>query len=158
MSFHGDLKLEKTRILLVDDDESIRDGLAILLEEEGYIVDTAEDGKQAIEKTNRNFYNLAIVDYRLPDAEGTFLIKQFRETTPKMVKIMLTGYPSMKNAVDAVNNRAHAFLQKPVDPALLISKIDELLKMQQEEKAYSESKVADFIQTRAFELAGKVIV
>ena len=148
---------EKSRILVIDDDESIREVLTILLESEGYIVDTAEDGKQAIEKTSHNFYNLAIVDYRLPDAEGTFLIKKFKETTPKMIKIMLTGYPSTKNAIDAVNNHAHAFIQKPIDPASLISKVEELLQMQQEEKAFSENKVADYIQTRFTELKGKLL-
>jgi DNA-binding NtrC family response regulator len=147
---------EKNRILVIDDDESIREVLSILLESEGYIVDTAENGEQAIEKTIQNFYNLAIVDYRLPDAEGTFLIKKFKETNPKMVKIMLTGYPSTKNAIDAVNNHAHAFMQKPIDPASLVSKVEELLQMQQEEKAYSEDRVAEYIQTRFIELKSKM--
>lgn len=150
--------MEKTRIIVIDDDDSIRDALTIMLEAEGYIVDTAIDGKDAVEKTNQNFYNVAIVDYRLPDAEGTFLIKKLRDTTPKMIKIMLTGYPSTKNAIDAVNNHAHAYMQKPVDPASLANKIEELLKIQQEEKEYSETKVADFIQTKAIELKSKITI
>jgi DNA-binding NtrC family response regulator len=100
---------------LIDDDPSIRAALSMLLEAEGYFVDTAQDGKEAIDKTNNNFYNLAIIDYRLPDIEGTVLITKLKETTPKMMKIMLTGFPSTKNAIDSVNNNANAFIEKPVD-------------------------------------------
>jgi len=87
---------ESARILVVDDDESIRKVLATILEENGYIVDTAENGKEAIEKSNTKFYNLALIDIRLPDMEGTKLLTTIRETTPKMVKIIVTGYPSLQ--------------------------------------------------------------
>jgi two-component system response regulator PilR (NtrC family) len=142
----------KDRILIVDDDESIRLVLSILLEEEGYVVDTAQNGEEAIAKSYVNLYNVAIVDWRLPDIEGTVLLGRLRETTPRMIKIMLTGFPSMKNAVDAVNARADAFFQKPADSADLINKISELLKLQREDKRYSEGKVAEYIRTRAAEL------
>jgi DNA-binding NtrC family response regulator len=92
------------RVLIIDDDKVIRETLAFTLEDEGYTVDTAENGKEAIEKTDSNFYNLAIVDWRLPDFEGTKLLRELKETTPRMAKIMLTGYPSMNNAIDAVND------------------------------------------------------
>jgi DNA-binding NtrC family response regulator len=136
------------RILVVDDDKVIRYTLTITLEDEGYIVDTAKDGKEAIEKTNSNFYNLAIVDWRLPDIEGTNLLQEFKKTTPKMAKIMLTGYPSMKNAIDAVNERADAFLVKPIAINELLMKMKELLELQKEESLYSQAKVAEFIETR----------
>ena len=139
------------RILIIDDDDSIREALSTLLEMEGYIVDSAKDGKEAIEKTNNFFYNLAIVDWRLPDIEGTVLIKKIKDTVPKMVKVMLTGYPSTNNAIDACNNNADAFIKKPVDATSLISKIEALLKLQQQELKYSEARIADFIQTKASE-------
>ncbi|MGO8805456.1 MAG: response regulator [Candidatus Bathyarchaeia archaeon] len=136
------------RILLIDDDKNIRQTLAIVLQEEGYIVDTAETGKEAVEKSYSNFYNLAIVDWRLPDIEGTILITQLKETTPKMAKIMLTGYPSMNNAIEAVNQHADAFLVKPVDVEELLKKIRELLILQQENKDFCETKIVSFIETR----------
>jgi len=77
---------ETARILVIDDDESIRKSLATVLEEEGYVVDTAENGKEAIQKSNVNFYNLALIDIQLPDMEGTRLLTAMKETTPKMVK------------------------------------------------------------------------
>ena len=140
------------RILVVDDDETILDTLAMALELEGYFVDKAENGKEAIEKSYSNFYNLAIVDWRLPDIEGTTLLKEFKETTPRMVRIMLTGYPSMNNAISAVNNEASAFLVKPVDFDLLLGKIHELLKKQEQAKVFTEDLVVNYIETRSKEI------
>ncbi len=143
---------EPSRILIIDDDETIRETLSMLLKEEGYIVDTAENGKEAIAKSNTNFYNLAIVDWRLPDTEGTKLLAELKETTPKMVKILLTGFPSMQNAIDSVNAHADAFILKPVDSEILLKKINELLKQQEQAKKFSEDKVANFIETRSREI------
>jgi DNA-binding NtrC family response regulator len=140
------------RILLIDDDKNIRQTLAIVLQEEGYFVDTAENGKEAIKKSFDNFYNLAIVDWRLPDIDGTVLITQLKETTPKMVKIMLTGYPSMNNAIEAVNLHADAFLIKPVDVEELLKKIHELLLLQEQNKEFCETKIVSFIETRTKEI------
>src|SRR5665648_293073 len=122
----GIAMVDKARILLIDDDENIRSTLSLTLELEGFIVDQAENGTEAIAKSFSNFYNLAIVDWRLPDIEGTKLLGKLKETTPKMIKIMLTGYPSMDNAIAAVNERADAFFLKPVDFEIIIEKIREL--------------------------------
>lgn len=143
---------ERATILVADDDKSIRKTLAAILEEEGYIVDTAENGKEAIEKSNTKFYNLALIDFRLPDIEGTKLLAAMKETTPKMVKIIVTGYPSLQNAIEAVNNGADAYVLKPVDAKNLLVTIKSHLEKQQEAKKYSEQKVAEYIETRAKEL------
>jgi DNA-binding NtrC family response regulator len=136
------------RILLIDDDETITETLSLALEDEGFIVDTAKNGQEAISKSFDNFYNVAIVDWRLPDIEGTNLLGELKETTPKMVKIMLTGFPSMDNAIDAVNNCADAFLVKPVRFEKLLEKINELLEKQECEKEYSEEKMTNYLETR----------
>lgn len=143
---------EPGRILIVDDDESIRKVLTTILEEEGYTIDTAENGKEAIEKSKTNFYNLALIDIRLPDIEGIKLLTLMKETVPKMVKIIITGYPTMQNAIEAVNRDADAYLLKPLNMEHLLNTIKEHLKKQQEEKKYSEEKVTEFIKTRAKEL------
>ena len=137
---------------MVDDDSSIRTTISMILEAQGYIVDAVETGKEAIEKANSNYYNLALLDYRLPDMEGTMLLSMFKEATPKMVKIMVTGYPSMSNAIDSVNRKADAFLVKPVDPAVLIETVRNELKKQEEAQAYSEAKVTEYIETRIKQL------
>jgi DNA-binding NtrC family response regulator len=123
---------QKARILVVDDDDCIRESLAMGLELEGFSVDTAKSGKEAVEKSFANFYNLAIIDWRLPDIEGTKLLGKLKETKPKMVKMLLTGYPSMQNAIAALNEGASAFFVKPVDFELLTEKINRCLKEQEE--------------------------
>ncbi len=143
------------RILIVDDDESIRKVLATILEEEGYVVDTAENGQEAIKKSNTKLYNLATVDFRLPDMEGTKLLSMMKETTPKMVKIIITGYPSLQNAVEAVNRGADGYIVKPFNVDDVLNTIREHLKRQQEARKYSEERVAEFIETRAKEIEAK---
>lgn len=143
---------ESPRILVVDDNESIRKVLATILEGEGYVVDTAENGKEAIEKSNAKFYNLALLDIKLPDMEGTKLLAAIKETTPRMVKIIITGYPTLQNASDAVNRGADAYIMKPFNMDNVLSTIKENLKKQKEAQEYSEEKVAEFTETRARKL------
>lgn len=143
---------ERARILIVDDDESIRKTLATILKDKGYDVDTAENGKEAIQKSDTRFYNLALIDIRLPDMDGVKLLTAMRETTPKMVKIIITGYPSVQNAIVAVNKDANAYLLKPLNIDNVLNTIEEQLKKQRETRKYSEEKVTEFIETRAREL------
>ena len=140
------------RILIVDDDENIRKVLMTILEDEGYTVESAGNAKNAIEKTKRNFYNLALIDIRLPDMEGIELLSKIREPVPKMRKIIITGYPTLQNAMEAVNKGADAYILKPFDMDKVLKTIKEQLKKQEEEKRYSQEKVAEFIETRVKEL------
>jgi DNA-binding NtrC family response regulator len=142
-------KMEKpARILIIDDDENIRKVLQTILEDEGYRVETAETAKKGIEKSEKSFYNLALIDIRLPDMEGIELLTKLRETKPKMRKIIVTGYPTLQNAVSAVNKGADGFVLKPFDVEKMLATIKEQLQKQAEEKDYSEEKIAEFIETR----------
>jgi len=142
---------ERARILVIDDDESIRSVLASILEEE-YVVDTAQNGADAIKKTKAILYNLALIDIRLPDMEGTELLTRMKETTPKMRKIIMTGYPSLGNAISAVNKGADAYLMKPFDIEKVLKVIKEQLVKWQQEKRYSQDRVTDFIEARVMEI------
>lgn len=122
----------KANILVIDDDEGVRESIAIILRYEGYSVDEAQNGKEAIAKSYENFYNLAIVDYRLPDIEGTELLGRLKETTPKMAKIMITGFPSVNNTIEAFNHSVDAFMIKPVKIEVLLRKVSSLLKEQEQ--------------------------
>jgi len=143
---------EHARILVVDDDESIRKTLATILEEKGYSVDTAKNGKETIKKSKEKFYNLALIDIRLPDMEGTKLLTAMKNNTPKMIKIIVTGYPSLQNAIEAVNKGADAYIIKPFNVDDVLNTIKEHLKKQKEAKKYSQEKVAEFIEARVKEL------
>lgn len=143
---------EHARILVVDDDESIREVLKAILEDEGYTVESMDTAKKAIQKTKRKIYNLALIDIRLPDMEGIELLTKMSDTTPKMRKIIITGYPTLHNAVEAVNKGADAYIVKPFDMEKVLETIKEQLKKQEEAKKYSQEKVAEFIEARVMEL------
>jgi len=143
---------EIARILIVDDDEDIRKVLTTILEDEGYIVESVGTAKKAIAKTGKKFYNLALIDIRLPDMEGIELLTRMKDTTPKMRKIIITGYPTLQNAVEAVNRGADTYIIKPFDMKKALRTIKEELTKQEEEKRYSQEKVAEFIETRVKQL------
>jgi CheY-like chemotaxis protein/predicted transcriptional regulator len=115
-------------IIIIDDDETIRKTLSRTLREEGFNVDTAPDGKKALEKSQLKHYDLALVDIRLPDMDGTHILKMLREQNPEIKEIIVTGYPSIENAVKAIDDGANAYLIKPLNPPALITKIREKLK------------------------------
>ena len=140
------------RILIVDDDENIRKVLMAILEDKGYEMEATGTAREAIKKTDKKFYNLALIDIRLPDMEGIDLLTKIRDTTPKMRKIIITGYPTLQNAVDAVNKGADAYITKPFDVEKVLSTISQQLRKQEQEKMYSQDKVAEFIETRVREL------
>jgi DNA-binding NtrC family response regulator len=143
---------KKGSILVVDDDPSIRKVLAAILEEKGYNVEVVDNGKKAIGKSKTRFYNLALIDIRLPDMEGTELLTQMKQTVPKMIKVIITGYPSIQNAVEALNNGADAYIIKPLDIDKALSIIENLLEKQRESLSMTQEKISEYIETRAKQL------
>jgi len=140
--------VEKKSILIVDDDKAILKSLRDILQSKGYIISTAETGREAIEKSEDKFYNLALLDIKLPDMEGTELLTKMHRTMPRMMKIMITGYPTLENAVKALNLGADTYIVKPVDPNNLLKVVEEKLKEQEEAEKMTEEKVAEWIKLR----------
>ena len=140
---------ETVRILVVDDDVGLRRVLKTVLEEEGYIVDVAGSGEEAIKKSNIAYYNVAFIDIRLPDMMGTRLLTELRETTPRMIKIVITGFPSVENAIKAVNQRADAYILKPFNIEKILKIVKNHLEKQREDMEFNSEKVAEFIEGRA---------
>ena len=138
----------KVNILIVDDDANIRETISLILQQEGYSTDTAENGKEAIEKTKTRYFNLALLDIKLPDMEGTKLLTIMHSAQPKMMKIMVTGYPSLENAVEALNLGADSYVMKPIDPEKLLALIEEKLEEQSRAEKMTEKEVTKWIETR----------
>ncbi len=135
-------------MLVVDDEDSIRTTIKAILEDEGYKVDLAATGKEAIEKSTAQFYNVMLLDIRLPDMEGIELLKKLRTDIPRTRKIMVTGFPSLQNTIEALNKGADAYLVKPVDVEELLKVVREQIEKQVEEQEFSELKVSEFIESR----------
>jgi len=146
------LTKDNPSILIVEDDANIRETLNTILQQKGYETDTAENGQEAIQKSQARFFNIALLDIRLPDMEGTKLLTTMHETLPKMIKIMITGYPSLENAVEALNLGADAYIIKPVKPEKLLTLIEEKLKKQIQAEKMTEQKVVEWVKTRAHKL------
>jgi len=142
----------ETRILIVDDDDTIRTTMKAILEDEGYTVDLAASGKEGVQKSIETSYNIALLDIRLPDMEGVQLLKLMKPAVPRTRKIMVTGYPSTQNAIEALNKNADAYLIKPVDIEKLLKTIKEQLLLQEDERNFNEQKVVEFIEARVNEI------
>ena len=146
---------EKASILIVDDDVDICKTLSLILE--GCKVDVANSGMEAIKKSKKKAYSVALLDIVLPDMTGTELLKKLQMITPKMVKIMVTGYPNLQNAVEALNYNADAYLMKPVDYEKLLEVIKEKLEKQMEEENLTVEKIAAFVKARTQKLLQKMV-
>lgn len=136
-------------ILVVDDDGNICKTLSAILQAEGYQTTTATTAKEAIEKTKTKFFDLALLDIKLPDMEGTQLLAKLQETAPETIKIMITGYPSLKNAVESLNLGADSYTMKPINPTELLKTIKNKLEKQQQQEKITKEKLAKWVQLQA---------
>ncbi|NOQ50644.1 MAG: nitrogen regulation protein NR(I) [Desulfuromonadaceae bacterium] len=103
------------RILVADDEESIRWVLSRALKKQGFTVDLAEDGRQALNLFRKNHYDLAVLDIKMPGLQGIELLKQVREEYPATLVVIMTAESTMENAVAAMKNGAYDYLTKPFD-------------------------------------------
>jgi len=107
-------------ILVVDDDAEVRKTLSSILVEEGYSVETVENGKEAIRASEKTHFDVALIDIKLPDMEGTELLHRLKEKQPHMVKIIVTGFPTLENAMKTVNEGADGYILKPFEMGKLL--------------------------------------
>ncbi len=140
------------KILVVDDDDVLRDSIVSILDGEGYVLDVAKSGSEAEMKLKNKFYNLVLLDVKLPDITGIELLSKINKYTPRTKKIILTGFPDTESAIKSVNEKADAYLVKPFDPDKLVEVITENLEQQREELRYTQEKVLEYIRNRVKEL------
>jgi two-component system response regulator HydG len=140
------------KILIVDDDDVLRESMVNILENEGYILDVAKSGYEAEMKLLNQVYNLVLLDIRLPDTTGIQLLSKINKYAPRMKKIVLTGFPDTDTAIKSVNEKADAYLVKPFDPEELLIVIADNLRQQKEEIKYTQEKVLEYIRNRVREI------
>ncbi len=103
----------KSRILVVDDEESIREFLEIMLKKEGYEVTTAEDGQKAKEVLLKKSFDMVISDMQMPHVTGIELLKYVKDSYPDVVFMMITAFGTTETAVDAMKMGAYDYVTKP---------------------------------------------
>lgn len=121
----------KQSILIVDDDESTCRTLTLIFRKKGYKTETAGTGREAIDKAQGRFFNLALLDIKLPDTEGVELLAPLKEMHPDMVMITITGYASLETAIRALNHGASAYITKPLNMDEVLATVREALEKQQ---------------------------
>jgi len=110
-------------ILVIDDDAGVRKTLSSILLKEGYLVETVENGKQALSASEKSRFEVALIDIKLPDIDGSKLLHRLEEKQPHMVKIIITGFPTLENAMNTVNEGADGYILKPFDTEKLLEMI-----------------------------------
>jgi DNA-binding NtrC family response regulator len=106
----------KDRVLIADDEEHARSGLASLLATWGYEVEEAVDGTDALERASEFHPNVVIADVVMPGVDGLALLKSLADVEPAAAVILLTGHATVESAVSAMKEGAYDYLTKPVDP------------------------------------------
>ena len=118
-----------TRILVVDDEESVRDLLRDALVEIGWTVDTAGTGAEALQLIRDNLYNAAVLDFALPDTNGVMLHSKIREMDPELAQrtLFISGVPESDRRIDALGADTVGFLSKPFNVWEVVSRLRKLM-------------------------------
>ncbi len=116
------VKGQRARLLVVDDDPAIREMIHDVLEGPDLEVSLAHDGKQALAFLEWDFYNVAIIDLRLPDQDGLALLRQLKQRSPDTEALILSAYADLSSAVEALRLGACDYLRKPLEDIGLLQK------------------------------------
>jgi DNA-binding response OmpR family regulator len=117
----------KHRILVVDDDELVRTGLASDLAREGFLVETAAGGEAALAALQKQPVDLVICDLVLGDLDGIDVLRRIKAKWPDTAVVMITGHASIRNALDALRSGASDYLAKPADPEEVVHRLRTVL-------------------------------
>jgi DNA-binding NtrC family response regulator len=132
----------KPHILVVDDERNIRNNLGMLLESDGYEVDTVANGDDALTHIKEGRYDIVFVDIQMPKMDGLELLRHLRGLKPKSQVVMLTAYGTVSRAVEAMKMGAADFIEKPFDPRFIRLLCQEILKR---EKIGTSGTVEDLL-------------
>jgi DNA-binding NtrC family response regulator len=120
-------KLRERKMLLIDDDEWIRDSLSFFFEDEGCHLASVETAKEGLEELKRQPYDIIIVDYRLPDMDGLEFLKQVRVSHPDALTILVTAYGSKEVFLKARKIGVQGFIDKPFTLKAIKDTLSDLL-------------------------------
>ena len=122
-------------ILVVDDDEDVRQQCEVILSSEGMRVDSAMDGAEALEKVRECRYDVALVDLKMPRVDGLELLARIHHTCPEIGTVIMTSYPTADTATEAMQCGALDYLAKPVKPTELVTVVRRALEAKERERA-----------------------
>jgi DNA-binding NtrC family response regulator len=121
---------KKIKILVVDDELSIRESLSGWLQQDGYQVETAASGPATLDKIRENRYDIMLIDVKMPGMDGLTLLKKIKEADPDTAIVMMTAHGAIQDAVEAMKFGAYDYLLKPFDLEELSLTVGKLVQMQ----------------------------
>jgi len=131
---------QKESILIVDDNEDIRKSLKLTFNKKGYKTDTVGTAREALKKAHKKYFNIALIEFKLPDMEGTILLNKLKELYPKMTCFIITDYAFLQNVRMAARINADGYFIKPLIPEDVLYRFEKILKEQCIEKELKESE------------------
>jgi len=137
-----EFKKKQYKILVVEDNASLRSGIVATLEKDGYTVDSAIDGEEGLRKSRSSSWNLVITDIKMPKIDGITLFKTIKSQFPAIDVIVITAFATVDIAVDAIKNGAEDFITKPFPLAELRTKVSALYDRWENRQKISESNTA----------------
>jgi len=120
---------KRAKILVIDDEPGMREGVRRILAPKGHAVQTAETGAAALEKLRGEVFDLALVDLKMPDMDGIQILEEINRHDPMIVSVMITAYATIEAAVEATKHGALDFLAKPFTPSELTTMVDKALQV-----------------------------
>lgn len=127
---------KEIHILIIDDDPGTCETLSDILKDEGYKVLTVEKGLQGVEQIKTRFFNVVLLDINLPDVSGLEVLKAIKKINPEVCVIMITGYTRLENVIEALNEGADAYINKPLN----IDEVKLIIKREVERQILSQEK------------------
>jgi DNA-binding NtrC family response regulator len=121
--------MEKPRVLVIDDEQIVLNSVRRILEDEHFKVDTCASGLEGIKRAKEKNYAIALTDLRMPDIGGMRVLRDIKRAKPAMPVVMITGYGSVKTAVQAIKLGAAEYLQKPFSPEELSAAVKSALNL-----------------------------
>lgn len=107
---------EKLKVLIIDDEESMRDSCSLILKKDGYLIDTAENGNEGLKKLEEWQPEFVLIDLKMPGIGGLEVLEKVIQFDSEIIPIVITGYATVESAVDAMKRGAYDFLPKPFTP------------------------------------------
>jgi len=103
-------------VLVVDDEKTVCNSCKKILTQEGYNVDTALSGEEALNKVKGNGFDVVIADWKMPEIDGMEVIRRIKRDNPNVIVIMITGYPSVESSIKAIRSGVSDYVAKPFTP------------------------------------------
>jgi len=139
--------MKRETILIIDDEESMRDSCSLILKKDGYNIESAEDGNRGLEKIKTVKPDLVLIDLKMPGLSGFEVLDEVKLIDPEIIPVVITGYATVESAVEAMKRGAYDFLPKPFTPQefrIIIKRGLERKKLAQEaEMLRSEKKLIE---------------